>query len=74
MRYPKFFAQVAKPQLFVTANKRFAPVAESVDEEKVRQALARPRDGRCLQTSRKKTPAALLLDPVPRAQTFEPDH
>ena len=66
--------KVAKPQLFVTASKRFALLAENPAEEKVRRARARPRDERCAQSFRKKIPAALLLDPVPRAQTFERDH
>jgi hypothetical protein len=35
MHHPEFLAQVAKPQLFVIANKRSAPVAENPDEEKV---------------------------------------
>jgi hypothetical protein len=40
----------------------------------VRRALARPRDERCSQTSRKKTPAGPLPGLVSPAQAFVRDH
>jgi hypothetical protein len=40
----------------------------------VRRALARPRDERCSQTSRKKTPAGPLLGLALQAPAFVRDH
>src|SRR5260370_28205683 len=57
-----------------TASKRFAPVAEIPDEERLAEVLARPRDERCRRISRKKTPAGQLPGRAPRAQAFVRDH